>query len=48
MESNVIPYSTQNFTRFTVYTDGDDEELPPKVRYAPIPQDDDDSDYDPE
>jgi hypothetical protein len=49
MESNVIPYSTQNFTKFTVYTDGDDdEELPPKVRYAPIPQDGDDSDYDPE
>lgn len=49
MESNVVPYSTQSFTKFTVYTEVEDEELlPPKVRYAPIPQDDDDSDYDPE
>ena len=48
--SNVLPYTTQNFTKFTVYeTDTDDEdELPPAVRYAPIPQDADDSDFDPE
>jgi hypothetical protein len=48
MESNVIPYTTQNFTKFIVYVSDDEEEtLPPTVRYAPITQGDD-SDFDPE
>jgi hypothetical protein len=47
--SNVVPYYTKSFTKIIIFNDDDsDDELPPTVRYAPILQDDSDSDFDPE
>jgi hypothetical protein len=46
--SNVVPYYTKTFTKFIFYEDSDADELPPTVQYAPITQEDSDSDFDPE